>query len=203
MKKYLVLVLLILPSCVGAQTQALNNQYQTKFRAEIAAWQKVQEDFPKRCAGGSTDFPPPKAKAVAYTKCNSVLVNEMVMPVATYPDLVMAMRAKALRNAGLFADGKITATEWDARGQENFSAYLKEADSRYYATINQSLRQEQMAAQQTQQALQNMALINTVQNQSSYSAPIGSCRFNPSTGRNQQCFHILTDGSCAHFGEGC
>ncbi len=205
MKKTILAAVFILCGCVGAHTQAVNGQFQTQFKAEQAAWESVGKAFPLECSKGDQQFPPAKSKVVAYTKCYTKLTNEKVMPVAAYPDLVIDMRTQALRNAGLYADGKISATEWEARGNENFSAYLKAADSRYASAMNGAMQRDQIAAQQTQQALHNMAIVDALQSQPAASTlPSGaSCRFNPATGRNQQCFHVLADGSCAHFGSGC
>lgn len=198
--KYLALVsLLFLSACGGSY--ALNNQFQNRFKQEVAAWENAQKAFPERCSKGDKKFPPARDKVVSLTKCNTELTNEMVMPVALYPDLVMDMRATALRNAGLYAKGKISGEEWEARGQEAFSNYLKSVDQRYFTAMNSSIQRDQIAAQNTQNALQNMANVNALQNQSN--SNMNSTPVAPPLGyqgpKTVRCYQIGNGTTCREF----
>lgn len=192
---------LFLSGCMGPQTHTLNNQYQAKFKAEWAAWNAVEVAAKETCGAS---LPPPPKEAIKYSKCKSRLIEQKVLPIAAYPDLLIGMRAKAATNAKHYSEGKLSKEEYIAYGQENFTSYIAKVDERYYAAMNGAIQRDQLAAQHNQQTLQSLAIISSQKPQIIPMEPSGaSCRYNSQTGTNQQCFHVLPDGGCAHFGMGC
>lgn len=155
--RYILLPLLLLSGCAGYAGKAYN-EAKAKSDVEKQAWVRVSERTPKECPGGkNTPEDVPASKVIAFSKCSTKLINEEVMPVAAFPELITKMRVAALRNAEAFANGKISRTEWTARGMEAWANYTAEWDSRARGYVNEAAKQDQVLAVQRQQYFQNLS----------------------------------------------
>ncbi len=154
--RYFILPLLLLSGCAGYAGQAYN-EAKAKSDVEKQAWLRVNERGIKECPqGDSSPDIVPSSKVVAFSKCSTKLINEEVMPVAAFPELITKMRVAALRNAEAFAQGKISRSEWQARAMENWAAYTSEWDSRARNYLGQAAKQDQVLAGQRQQYFQEL-----------------------------------------------
>ena len=153
--RYILLPLLLLSGCAGYAGQAYN-EAKAKSDVEKQAWARVGERGIKECPGNGKPEDLPASKAIAFSKCSTKIINEEVMPVAAFPELVAKMRVNALRNSEAFANGKISRTEWEARAMEAWANYSAEWDSRARSYVGQAAQQDQALAGQRQQYFQEL-----------------------------------------------
>jgi len=156
MKKYtLIITCVVALGLVGCATQQAQSQFKKRFAVENAAWAEAVSTMPERCFPNKTEVEineaPKPNETIAATKCLTVLIQEKVIPVAVYSDLVLKMRADALRNAEAYANGKISAEEWEARGTENWANYTEQTNERVNRVLMQTAQQDAITRQKMEQ----------------------------------------------------
>lgn len=115
-------VALILSGC-ASPNETYNALYQQQ-QTEDSGWDRVAVGVREQC--GYEPFsndPPPKKEAVKRAQCVTTLVNQYVMPVAAFPDVLKGTREKAEYLASEYAKGAFSGKEYLSRLDQNAEAY--------------------------------------------------------------------------------
>lgn len=108
-----------MPTPKGTEVSITRNK-----AVESAAWQTVGSSAGSYCAASVT--PPARGRAVELSDCVTDLIKKHVLPVAAFPDLLMASRADARRLAVSYADGKLTPVQYQTMSKNRMDAYRRE-----------------------------------------------------------------------------
>jgi hypothetical protein len=135
-----VFLILVLAGCAAAQVR---NDLVDRISVEKQAWEAADAEADRTCY---RDIPadgwPKRSEAVAVSKCYTKIVEEKVLPVAVYPDLVVAYRTAALRTSGAYESGKISGAEFEAEAQENYAGYYQQCNARASAAVTAAANQD-------------------------------------------------------------
>jgi len=153
--------LLIVCSFLGLTSCATPMQQQAN--KEVDAWKLAGDIITSRCLNGDSDYTPKPSEALKTNKCVQKVVNEKVMPVAVFPDLLMKMSADALESAEAYAKGNISQAKYRADAMRRWADYLRTSDAAIQSDaairqqkLSQSLQQmsDNIQAQQAEQQRQ-------------------------------------------------
>lgn len=131
----LALVVLLLPGCTqqalkmepSANTAASatrSNRIFNDRRVEEAAWRRVEQLSVTRC-GTNHSSPPSKETAVAHSICVTRIIVDNVLPLAPFPEIILASRSEALRLAEDYAQGLLTQEGYARKSRERIANYKK------------------------------------------------------------------------------
>lgn len=124
MKEYAcaIFILLFLSGCVGqSHGPAPIQNFAEKKALEEAGWARQNRIAAVKCGIGP--YPVEPEAAVIVSDCVTGLVNEIVLPNAVAPSLLVASRAEAALIAREYADGKITQVEYKQKSEERLRNY--------------------------------------------------------------------------------
>jgi hypothetical protein len=127
-KRFLPLVAVIMLCACAGQPMPMPQGTETSIHqskaTESAAWQAVGNHAGSSC--GASPAPPARERAVEQSDCVTALIKRHVLPVAAFPDLLLASRADARRLAVSYADGKLTPVQYQTMSKNRMDAYRKE-----------------------------------------------------------------------------
>jgi len=122
-----VAAVLLLCACAGQPmpapqgTQGTEASINQSKASEAAGWTTVGQHAGSRC--GATAAPPARERAVEQSDCVTALIKQHVLPVAAFPDLLLASRSDARRLALSYAGGKLTPVQYQTRSKGRMVAY--------------------------------------------------------------------------------
>lgn len=149
---------ILLISACASQAKIVHDQLSASFHREQDAGTQFAARAKSECgtAGGSSISEVPQSKILEASKCAVELNNQIVMPVAVYPDLLARSNDSFLILADEYASGKISKTEFLARNQERFLDYAEACKSRENTAIQRAAQREQALADALESASNSM-----------------------------------------------
>jgi hypothetical protein len=131
----------------GTQADFVFGKDANAFEEKQVAMLQFQERAKSECGVAGKLAEVPRDKIVAATKCMNNLVEQIVMPAATNPDLVAREADAMLILADQYAAGKMSQTEFSARVHEAKLDYDEASKSRANIAMQQAEQNDQRRAE--------------------------------------------------------
>lgn len=134
----------------------MHNQYKTASALELAAWEDAQKQSNDECGVYDGDNPLPREDAVKVGECYNEIARRVVGPKAINAQLMNAYLIEGQEIRLKYKKGKIDRDEAKIEAQKSWNNYTAKLDNLYRNSMAQAYQADAQAAQQRQQAIQNM-----------------------------------------------
>lgn len=148
--------LFLLTACMAHNQGFVQNRYQQAINAEVIAWERAQAKTSEQCGQYDDQNPLPREKAMKAAQCYAEIVKAEVLPQAVNPIVVNDYLLEYEKISLDYKKGKIDRDEASILIGEAWNEYFKSIDSQYRADMQRAYSADLQAAQQRQQALQQL-----------------------------------------------